>query len=81
MARGFESKDVEFQQSEAERRESTGWTALSDDERAAMERKETVQLSLTRMRTELERAHLFAHRRTIERAIEALEQELRAFTS
>ena len=75
MARGFESKDVEYQQSERERvRTARGWS--SPEGVAAASRRGVVQLSLARMRGELETARVTAHRTMIEGAIATLEAEL-----
>ena len=52
MARGFESKDVEFQQSEAERPKSLR-PRLTPEERDAQARRQTLELALSRAQTEL----------------------------
>ena len=77
MARGFESKDVEFQQEEAQRRRARPGVELSADERVAAERRRTVELALARARADLEAARSSAHRRMLEQAIAALEEQLR----
>jgi hypothetical protein len=75
MARGFESKDVEFQQAEAERARTLR-PALSPEQRAVEAQRKTVELALARKRVELGAARSDAHRRTLAAAIDALEQEL-----
>ena len=75
MARGFESKDVEFQQAEAERTKSLG-PPLSPEERDARARIRTIELSLARARADLERARSPAHRQMLEQAIKALEEQI-----
>jgi hypothetical protein len=75
MARGFESKDVEFQQAEAERAKTTGH-ALTKDERDTLARRRTVELSLARARADLEKARTPAHRQMLADAIHALEDQL-----
>ncbi len=75
MARGFESKDVEFQQAERERGRETR-PALTPGERAAASRRETLQLSLVRLRADLEQARRPAHRSMLEQAIATLDAEL-----
>jgi hypothetical protein len=75
MARGFESKDVEFQQAEAERATRTT-RGLSAEERDVASHRRTLDLSLTRMRADLNTATAVAHRHAIEQAIAALEAEL-----
>ena len=77
MARGFESKDVEFQQAEAERRRTSG-RALTPEEREALNRRRTVELSLARARSDLAAAHTPAHRRMLADVIATLEQQLAA---
>ena len=47
MARGFESKDVEFQQAEAERQKGHAEPPTAE-ERDALERMRTLELALTR---------------------------------
>jgi hypothetical protein len=75
MARGFESKDVEYQQAEAQRSKPR-IAVLSPELRAAADRRRTVELALTRARAELAVARSAAHRQMLERAIGALEQQL-----
>jgi hypothetical protein len=77
MARGFESKDVEFQQAEAERAKTFG-PALTAAERASADRKGTIELSLSRTRAELGAARAPAHRQMLQQAISELEAELAA---
>jgi len=75
MARGFESKDVEFQQAEAER-SRTRAPALTPEQRDANARRRTLELSLARARADLVNARSAAHRRMLEQAIAALEEQL-----
>ena len=75
MARGFESKDVEYQQAERERSQERR-PPTSDEQRAADSRRTAIELSLTRMRADLEKATVAAHRTMIERAIATLQAEL-----
>ena len=77
MARGFESKDVEFQQAEAARG-ATARRTLTADEREARARRQTLELTLTRARGELAAARSDAHRRMLERAIASLEEQVQA---
>jgi hypothetical protein len=77
MARGFESKDVEYQQAEAERVRTLG-PALTADQRVAADRRRTMELSLTRAKADLDAATSAAHRRMLQGAIAALEAELAA---
>jgi len=75
MARGFESKDVEFQQAEAERGKTLG-RQLTPEERDAATKRRTVELALARARADLAAARTPAHRRMLNDAIAALEQQL-----
>ena len=75
MARGFESKDVEFQQAEAERGKALG-RQLTAEERDAVTKRRTIELALARARADLAAARTPAHRRMLTDAIAALEQQL-----
>jgi hypothetical protein len=75
MARGFESKDVESQQAEALRPVDRR-APLSSEERVAVERRRTLELTLTRMRNELRMAKAPAYRQTLEAGIAALEAQI-----
>jgi len=75
MARGFESKDVEFQQAEAERVKKLG-RALTPLEREAQSKRQTIELTLTRAKADLAAARTPAHQRMLTDAIAALEQQL-----
>jgi hypothetical protein len=75
MARGFESKDVEFQQAEREREKSLS-PGLSPEERDVRAARRTIELSLARARADLASATSPRHRQMLEHAIAALEQQL-----
>jgi hypothetical protein len=75
MARGFESKDVEFQQAEKERVKARG-PEMSAAERDAQAKRRTLELALVRARADLAAARTPAHRRMLADAIAALEQQL-----
>jgi hypothetical protein len=75
MARGFESKDVEFQQAEAERARVPR-RPMTAEEHARTERCRVVELSLTRVRADLLTATSPAHRQMLAHAIAALEAQL-----
>jgi len=75
MARGFESKDVEFQQAEAERGKKVGPT-LTPEERDAQAKRRTIELSLARAKADLIAARTPAHKQMLSDAIAALEQQL-----
>ncbi|MGE3955154.1 MAG: hypothetical protein AB7H96_00430 [Vicinamibacterales bacterium] len=77
MARGFESKDVEYQQAERERaRRDVQRPGATPEQQLAENRRATIRLSLTRLRADLERARVPAHRAMLEQAIATLDAEL-----
>ncbi|MGH9941254.1 MAG: hypothetical protein ACRD9R_02715 [Pyrinomonadaceae bacterium] len=79
MARGWESKAVEDQQQEAERRALEEARAPRDDSpeaRARRERLASLQLSRGRTLEQLERATNPAHREMLRRTLRALEREI-----
>jgi hypothetical protein len=80
MARGFESKDVEYQQQQAEavRGSSSGQQAMTAEERDTQARRRTMQLALARARADLKAARSDAHKRMLTAAIATLEQQLAA---
>jgi hypothetical protein len=79
MARGFESKMVEFQQEEAERKRArSNAGALTPEEQAAVARRRGLELARARAVADLERATAPAHRRMLEQAIAALNEQLGA---
>lgn len=75
MARGFESKDVEFQQAEAVRARALAPT-LSHDERDRVTARRTITLTLARARAELAETASPVRRDVLSRAIAALECQL-----
>ena len=78
MARGFEGKDVEFQQAEAERPKGHNVRTLTPEERDAKARRETIELSLARAKADLGSARSTAHRDMLTQAIASLEDQLKA---
>ena len=77
MARGFDSKSVEYQQEEAERsRQQTKERPLSEEERARHQRRQTLELARARTAADLSRAASPAQRQMLERAIAALNADL-----
>jgi hypothetical protein len=75
MARGFESKSVEFQQEEAQRGK-TAKAALSADEIVTHERRLGLELARSRAAADLSRATAPAHRRMLEEALATLDARL-----
>ena len=76
MARGFESKDVEFQQAEAERVKQVR-RALTPEQREIQAKRRTIELALARARADLAAARSPVHRQMLEQAIAALDARLR----
>lgn len=77
MARGFESKMVEFQQEEAQRRKSPG-APLTPEEQARVSKRRSLELARARAAADLDRATAPAHRRMLEQALAALDERLRS---
>jgi multidrug resistance efflux pump len=75
MARGFESKDVEFQQAEAERVKRLG-RALTASERDVNAKRDTMTLALARAKADLAAARTAGHKKMLTNAIAALEAQL-----
>ena len=80
MARGWESKSVEAQQDEASR-ERTPKRQLSPSEQATAQRRAALELTRARTAADLERATAPQHRRMLERALAALDEQLRLLQS
>jgi hypothetical protein len=76
MARGFDSKFVEAQQEEAQRRTSTPRPLKTPEARIKEEQRRALELTRTRTRQDLSRAVAPAHRRMLEAAIAALEKQI-----
>lgn len=75
MARGFDSKFVEAQQEEANRRTTPG-PSLTPEQRATESRRQALRLSRARAAADLARATVPAHRQMLEQAIRALDDQL-----
>jgi hypothetical protein len=75
VARGFESKDVEFQQAEAERPKTVG-AALTPRERDVLTHRRTLELALARVRADWRAARSNAHRQILDAAAADLEAAL-----
>ena len=76
MARGFDSKFVEAQQEEAVRDKPVR-PSLTPEEQAVEARRQSILLSRARAQAELERATAPAHRRMLEGALAALDDQLK----
>ena len=75
MARGWESKSVEAQQDEASRARVIR-AELSPEQRGIEERRRLLTLTRSRAVADLERASAAPHRRMLEQAIAALDEQL-----
>jgi hypothetical protein len=75
MARGFESKMVEFNQEEAARRRPTA-APLGPGEQARLARRATLALARTRAVSDLATATRPAHKAMLEQAIKSLDDQL-----
>jgi len=73
MARGWESKSIEDQQQEAERRREV----TRNRESSAMDRRRTVELARAQTLSLLARARTPAQREALERALADLDAQLR----
>jgi hypothetical protein len=75
VARGVESKDVEFQQAEALRSKPRR-PERTAEERNALDRRQTLALALARAEADLAAATSSAHRQMLEQAIAALRERV-----
>ena len=75
MARGWESKSIEAQQDEAAR-QKTPRPALTPEQRETAARRQTLELTRSRAAADLERATAPQHRRMLEQAIAAIDEQL-----
>ena len=75
MARGWESKSIEAQQDEASRPKVVR-AELSPEQQAIEERRRMLTLTRSRALADLERASAAPHRRMLEQAIAALDEQL-----
>ncbi|MEX2270953.1 MAG: hypothetical protein WD690_05755 [Vicinamibacterales bacterium] len=75
MARGWESKNIESQQDEAQSVRNVK-PALSPEERRRIEQRQAWELALAAKRRELANATVDAHRAYLTRAIGDLERSL-----
>jgi hypothetical protein len=77
MARGFESKSVESQQSEASYERGARRERASSDEIERRQKRESLELSRSRVARELEGAKTPVHRSALENALRFLDDELK----
>ena len=77
MARGFESKSVESQQSEASFERGARRPRESADDLERRQKRESLELSRARVARELEGARTSVHRSALENALQFLDDELK----
>jgi hypothetical protein len=76
MARGWESKNIESQQQEEAARSRKGAAPLTAAQQESVLRRRSLELARARAVADLERASAPAHRKMLEQAIAALDQQL-----
>jgi hypothetical protein len=76
MARGWESKGIEAQQEEAQRRQVRGARPTAD-QLVRREKRKALELNRRRAMDDLSRASAQAHREMLESAIAALDAQIR----
>ncbi len=77
MARGWESKSIEAQQEEAQRSGMGAQTSVDTEEQRRRARRGTLALARARIVADLAVARTPAHRAMLEKALAAVEGELR----
>ena len=76
MARGFESKSVESQQSEHFERSERGGERGSREEIERRGKRESLEMSRRRVQNELAASHSEVHRTALQNALRYLDDEL-----
>jgi hypothetical protein len=76
MARGWESKAIEDQQAEAERKADLNGTPK---EASATDRRRTLELARTQLVAQLQLARTETQRQTLQTALDDLERRLESF--
>lgn len=79
MARGWESKAIESQQEDAAR-DRVRKPDVTPAQRADLERRRTLELTRARAAADLERATSAPHRRMLEQALAAIDEQLAQLT-
>jgi hypothetical protein len=78
VARGWESKSVEAQQEERARQAPVARPLSGPDEARRVDRQRTLHLTRARILHDLDRASAAAHRRMLEQALAAIDQQIAA---
>lgn len=76
MARGWESKSVEDQLEERERAKLEAAAPVSTEAPEHRRRRETLQLTRSRLLEQVNTARSDAHRQMLERSLQAIQEEL-----
>jgi hypothetical protein len=76
MARGWESKSVEAQQSEALQKSSEARVRMSAEDAARERERETLRLARQRVLQQLEKSQNLRHRSLLEKELADLDQKL-----
>ncbi len=76
MARGWESKSVEAQQQDAVAKRASG-ADVTPAQRAALQRRRTLELARARTAGDLHNSTSPAHRAMLEKALRAIDEQLR----
>jgi len=76
MARGWESKSVEAQQSEALQKSSEARPRMSPEAAARARERETLRLARQRVLEQLEKSQNLRHRSMLEKELAHLDQKL-----
>ena len=79
MARGWESKAVESQQADADRMPHLE-PELTDDERARLQQRRTLELALAQTQAELGAACRAAHRDMLQERLAAIRSQIEALS-
>jgi hypothetical protein len=77
MARGWESKSVEAQQSEAAEPSHTSATRITPEEAVKLRERESLRLARQRILQQIEASHNPRHRKLLEMSLAELDQRLR----
>jgi hypothetical protein len=81
MARGWESKAVESQQQDMARGGAKSTTPLTASQRAANDRRRTLELARARTLADLRVCTSAAHRSMLEAALRAIDEQLQRISS
>jgi hypothetical protein len=77
MARGWESKSVEAQQSESVEPTHTSRTRITPEEAVKVRQREILRLAQQRILQQIEASHNLRHRKLLETSLAELDERLR----